>query len=153
MAILNRVIYQNIVRINENKSMTLAAIRYQDRKFSLVGQHESVLICRNDGQIEEIDTIDLGFPIGLESDIADFIASTQFELEPEDTLLLYTDGITEAENDAGEMYMLERLMAGLAQYHKESAKEIMEKILADLYAYIGETRVYDDISIVVIKQE
>ena len=153
MAILNRVIYQNIVRIDENKSMTLAAIRYQDRKFNLVGQHESVLICRKNGQIEEIDTIDLGFPIGLESDIADFIASTQFELEPEDTLLLYTDGITEAENEAGEMYMLERLIDGLAAYHTMDAKPMMEQILADLYAYIGETRVYDDISIVVIKQE
>ncbi len=153
MAILNRVIYQNIVRIDENKSMTLAAIRYQDRKFNLVGQHESVLICRKNGQVEEIDTIDLGFPIGLESDIADFIASTQFELEPEDTLLLYTDGITEAENEAGEMYMLERLIDGLAAYHTMDAKPMMEQILADLYAYIGETRVYDDISIVVIKQE
>ena len=153
MAILNRVIYQNIVRIQENKSMTLAAIRYQDRKFNLVGQHESVLICRKDGRVEEIDTIDLGFPIGLESDIDDFISCTQFELEPEDALVLYTDGITEAENEAGDMYTLDRLMAGLAKYHKESAREMMEKILADLYVYIGETRVFDDISIVVIKQE
>jgi len=153
MAILNRVIYQNIVRINENKSMTLAAIRYQDRQFNLVGQHESVLICRKNGQIEEIDTIDLGFPIGLESDIADFISSTQFALEPEDTLLLYTDGITEAENEAGDMYTLERLKDGLMAHHALNAKDMLDQLLADVYAYIGETRVYDDISLVVIKQE
>lgn len=152
MAILNRVIYQNIVRINENKSMTLAAIRYQDRKFNLVGQHESVLICRKNGQIEEIDTIDLGFPIGLENDIDDFIMSRQFTLEPEDALVLYTDGITEAENEAGDMYTLERLIGGLVAYHEMEAKEMMAHILADVYTFIGKTHIFDDISLVVIKQ-
>lgn len=153
MAILNRVIYQNIVRINENKSMTLAAIRYQNRNFNLVGQHESVLICRNDGQIEEIDTMDLGFPIGLENDIDDFIMSRQFALEPGDTVVLYTDGITEAEDAAGDMYTLERLIDGLAAHHKMDAKPMMERLLEDVYAFIGDTHVYDDISIVVIKQQ
>ncbi|MCP4426749.1 MAG: SpoIIE family protein phosphatase [Chloroflexi bacterium] len=153
LAVLNRVIYQNIMRIRDNKSMTLAALRYQDRQFDLVGQHESVIICRGDGRIEEIDTMDLGFPIGLEQDIDDFIMSVQFQLEPTDTLLLYTDGITEAENETGEMFTLDRLKEALAQYHQLDAKDMMERILADVYAYIGETHIYDDISIVIIKQE
>jgi sigma-B regulation protein RsbU (phosphoserine phosphatase) len=152
LAVLNRVIYQNIERIRENKSMTLAAIRYHERQFYLAGQHESVIICRSDGRIEEIDTIDLGFPIGLESDIADFLTGAQFQMAPGDALMLYTDGITEAENEAGEMFALPRLKELLAAYHEQSAGEIVELILADLYAYIGRAPIYDDISLVIIKQ-
>jgi sigma-B regulation protein RsbU (phosphoserine phosphatase) len=152
LAVLNRVIYQNIERIRENKSMTLAAIRYHERDFYLAGQHESVIICRSDGRIEEIDTIDLGFPIGLESDIDDFLTGAKFQMEPGDTLMLYTDGITEAENEAGEMFTLPRLMDLLAAYHDRDAREIVDLILADLYAYIGRTPIYDDISLVIIKQ-
>jgi len=153
LATLNRVIYQNIKRIRENKSMTLAAIRYHQGEFSLAGQHESVLICRRNGRVEEIDTIDLGFPIGLESDIADFLTATRFRLRPGDTLLLYTDGITEAENENGEMFGLSRLKELLGSCHQQSAREISDRILAELYAYIGRAPVYDDISLVVIKQK
>jgi len=36
---------------------------------------------RNGGQVERIDTMDLGFPIGLDGEIADFISYGSFELE------------------------------------------------------------------------
>ncbi len=47
---------------------------------SLSGQHETLIVVRSSGVVERIDTIDLGFPIRLESDITDFIASTRVEL-------------------------------------------------------------------------
>lgn len=151
MLVLNRVLYHNIVRIREDKNMTLAVLQYRDREFMLVGQHESVLICRG-GELEEISTLDLGLPMGLEEDISDFVDMRQFRLSPGDVMLLYTDGITEAENAAGAQFGVERLKASLAAHHGLCADELMERVMADVYAFIGETRIYDDISLLVVKQ-
>ncbi len=153
LSILNRVLYQNIARIRENKSMTLAVIRYSDREFSLVGQHESVLICRTDGQVEEIDTMDLGFPVGLEDDIDDLILTARFQLKPGDVMLLYTDGITEAENWERQQFGQSRLTSLLSRYHQMDAREIKSRIISDVHAYIGKARIYDDISMLVVKQK
>lgn len=150
---LNHVLYHNILRIRENKSMTLAIIRYRDRLFELVGQHESVLICRTDGQIEEIDTLDFGFPVGLEFEIEDFIATKQIEMAPGDVMLLYTDGITEAENQDGQYFGITRLKEALARSHQLAAQEILDQIIRDVHAFIDGYHIYDDISALVIKQE
>ena len=132
----SRCLYRNILRIRENKNMTLAVIQYDEKGYSVVGQHESVLICRTDGTIEEIDTIDLGFPLGLDDDIDAFIASQQFQLTPGDVMLLYTDGITEAENLEQQQFGMEKLKELLTQYHDLEAKEIMDSIMKDVYGFI-----------------
>ncbi|KAA3658185.1 MAG: HAMP domain-containing protein [Chloroflexi bacterium] len=152
LSVLNQVLYHNILRIRENKNMTLAVIKYQDQRFNLVGQHESVIICRANGDIEEIDTIDLGFPIGLEDNIDDFIFSKQFELAPNDVILLYTDGVTEAENHEQDQYGLEKLIDTLTKYHQLNAKEMVSHIMDDVYAFIDGSQIHDDISMMVIKQ-
>jgi sigma-B regulation protein RsbU (phosphoserine phosphatase) len=152
MLVLNRVLYHNIVRIREDKNMTLAVLQYRNREFMLVGQHESVLICRAGGAVEVIDTLDLGFPMGLEEDISDFVDLKTLRMEPGDVMLLYTDGITEAENAEQRQFGIERLQASLAAHHTLCAEELKNRILADVYAFIGETRIYDDISLLVVKQ-
>ncbi|WP_333301412.1 MULTISPECIES: SpoIIE family protein phosphatase [unclassified Microcoleus] len=40
----------------------------------------------------------MGFPIGLDADIAEFVAEKIVQLHSGDVVVLYTDGITEAEN-------------------------------------------------------
>ncbi|NET73840.1 MAG: SpoIIE family protein phosphatase, partial [Sphaerospermopsis sp. SIO1G2] len=147
-----QVIYQNIVRIREDKNMTLSVLQYSQQSFNIVGQHESVIICRNDGSIEEIDTMDLGFPIGLVDDIADFITTDQFQLATGETVLLYTDGITEAENTAQEQYGVERMTNMLRQHHQADATTIRNSIIEDVYTFIDSAEVFDDISMMVIKQ-
>lgn len=153
LSVLNQVLYRNILRIRENKNMTLAVIQYKNKKYNLVGQHESVIICRTDGRIEEIDTIDLGFPIGLEDDIDDFIFSKQFELAPDDVILLYTDGVTEAENQTQEQFGIEKLTDSLVKHHQLDAKTIMENIMDEVYTFIDGATIHDDISLMVIKQQ
>ena len=152
LTLLNQVIYQNILRIREEKNMTLSVIQYTEQGFNIVGQHESVIICRNDGVIEEIDTMDLGFPIGLVDDIEDFILSEDFKLSKGEIALLYTDGITEAENEGQEQYGLTRMISVLQKHHKSGASEIRDAIVEDLYGFIESAEIFDDISMMVIKQ-
>ena len=74
-------------------------------------------------------------------------------LEPGDGIVLYTDGITEAENMANEQYGLARLCAVVSRHWSESAEAIKEAVVSDVAAYIGAQTVYDDITLVVLKQQ
>jgi sigma-B regulation protein RsbU (phosphoserine phosphatase) len=132
--------------------MTLAVLQYRQQEVVIVGQHESVLLCRADGVVEVIDTADLGLPLGLEEDIAEFVAVQRLRLEPGDVMLLYTDGVTEAENEARQQFGLPSLVDSLRGCHDLVAGEIVKRVMADIYAFIGETRIYDDISLLVVKQ-
>ena len=151
--VLNRAIYKNLQRIDSDKSLSLCLIDYHDRVLSLSGQHEQMLLVRSGGEIERIDTIDLGFPIGLEETIEDFVFQTQIHLNRGDVVVLYTDGITEAENNLGDHYGLEQLCNVVQQNWQHSADEIARAAIADLRSHIGVEKVYDDITLVVLKQK
>ena len=150
---LNRTIYKNIQRMNTNKNLTLAVLNYAEGLFSLSGQHEETIIIRAGGKVERIDTIDLGFPLGLDDAIAEFIHHISVKLNPGEVLALYTDGITEAENLAGEFYGLDRLCRILSQNWQKSAEAIKQTVIDDVRRHIGKQKVYDDITLVILKQQ
>ena len=150
---LNRTLYKNIQRMNSDKNLTLALLNYADRKISISGQHEETLVVRKDGKIERIDTIDLGFPIGLDAEIADFIDHVLIDLEPGDGVVLYTDSIPEARNMHKKFYGIERLCEVVSQNWHKSAEQIKQATIDDLREFIGEQKVFDDITLVVLKQQ
>ena len=82
--------------MQSDKNLTLILLDYEEGRLRLSGQHEELVVVRADGRVERIDTIDLGFPIGLEQDITPFIAQAELHLESGDVVALYTDGVTEA---------------------------------------------------------
>ena len=149
---LNRAIYKNVKRMDIDKSGTLAVLYYVDGQLSISGQHEETLVVRCDGEIERIDTVDLGFPIGLEDPIAEFVDRARVVLSPGDGIVLYTDGITEAENMDGEQYGIERLCAVISHHWSLSAAQIKQAVVRDIKAFIGTQKVYDDITLLVLKR-
>ncbi|HIK32870.1 MAG TPA: SpoIIE family protein phosphatase, partial [Oscillatoriales cyanobacterium M4454_W2019_049] len=152
LEVLNRVICGSVRRMNSDKSLTLALLEYQDRKLQLSGQHEEAIVIRKNGKIERIDTIDLGFPIGLEDDIARFVNCASIELNSGDVVILYTDGIPEAENPYGKRYGVDRLAQVARRHAHQDARDIQRAIVADLKQYISTQKIYDDITLLVLKQ-
>ncbi|MEG3926977.1 SpoIIE family protein phosphatase [Microcoleus sp. D3_18a_C4] len=150
---INRTIYDSLERMKCNKNMTLCLLDYSERTLTLSGQHEEMIVVRNNGEVELIDTMDLGFPIGLDADIADFVSSTSVELNLDDVVVLYTDGITEAFDINKVEYGLKRLVEIVKQNRQHSTIEIKETVIADVKRHIGEQKVYDDITLVVLKQK
>ncbi|MDJ0570420.1 MAG: SpoIIE family protein phosphatase [Pleurocapsa sp. MO_192.B19] len=151
--VLNRTIYKNVQRMDSDKNLSLCLVDYYDSVLSLSGQHEEMVVVRSGGAIERVDTIDLGFPIGLEETIEDFVFQAQVHLNQGDVVILYTDGITEAENNLGVHYGLERLCSMVQKNWQHSAKNIRQAVIQDLRSHIGVEKVYDDITLVVLKQK
>ena len=151
--VLNRTLYANIERIDSSRNMTLALLDYQDTNFTLSGQHEEIIVVRTDGNIERIDTMELGFPVGLEEDIADFVSQVQVHLNPGDVVVLYTDGITEAVNINKVYYGIERLCQVAKENRHKTAEEIREAVIDHLRQHIDKHKVCDDITLVVLKQK
>jgi serine phosphatase RsbU (regulator of sigma subunit)/HAMP domain-containing protein len=150
--ILNRTLHDNIQRMNVPKSLTLVLLDYQKGKLRLSGQHEQVIVIRRDGQLELKDTFELGFPLALERDITPLINEMVIELQPGDGIVLYSDGITEAESETREFYGLERLCSVASKHWAEPAESIKEYIIADVQQFIGQHVVYDDLTLIVAKQ-
>lgn len=155
--ILNRTVYANVQRMQSDRNLTLALLDYAGTgtggAVRLSGQHEEMIVVRKDGAIEIVETSHLGFPIGLDGEIADFISHTTVELDPGDGLVLYTDGITEAENLANEQYGSARLCAAASRHWAAPAEAIKDAIIADLRQHIGSQEVFDDITLLVVKQK
>jgi len=150
---LNRTLYKNVQRMNSEKSLTLAIVNYADGKISISGQHEEAIIVRKGGQIERIDTMDLGFPIGLDGDITEFISHAIFDLAIGDGIVLYTDGIPEAKDINKVQYQVERLCEVISENWHKSASEIKDDIITDLRRHIGTQKIFDDITLLVLKRQ
>lgn len=153
ISMVNKVLHSNIERITEDRSMTLSLLDYKDKTFTLTGQHEAVIICKKNGCTEIKETDDLGLFVGFEPDISEFIDEVKFQLDKGDVMVLYTDGVTDAVNEAGKEFGLKRLSALVKSNCSSQASDILEGVLSELYAHIGKAKIHDDITLMVIKQK
>jgi serine phosphatase RsbU (regulator of sigma subunit) len=78
--------------------------------------------------------------------------SDTVELARRDAVVMFTDGVTEAANAAGELYGRKRLEALLARVPREaSADDLLREILADLRAFVGAAEPSDDVTLLVVR--
>ncbi|MCR4417328.1 MAG: PP2C family protein-serine/threonine phosphatase [Ignavibacteria bacterium] len=73
-------------------------------------------------------------------------------LEKGDSLIIYTDGISEAMNEEGEEYGEERLIAKVQELHDRSAKEITQLLIEDVQKFSARASYSDDKTIVTLKR-
>lgn len=93
-----------------------------------------------------------GQPLGVTTDPP--IDSGSLNLPPDSVLLLYTDGITEAMNEAGDLYGVEQTTAFLQRTAvTDSADQICRKLYSELQAFRGGAAQQDDVTSVVIKAQ
>jgi hypothetical protein len=72
-------------------------------------------------------------------------------LQQGDTMVLFSDGVTDAENPEGEQYGEERLLEALAGSKRRAPDEILEKVLASVRAFVAEQPPADDVTVLVIR--
>ncbi len=109
--------------------------------------HPASILLRNDGMMETIDVG--GVPIGmLEGMMYD---EQEFILGVGERLILYTDGIIECENTAGEQFSFARLQYLLREHGAKPLNNLIEEIRAALVAWRGSSVFDDDISLLIIE--
>ena len=77
---------------------------------------------------------------------------TTFSLSQGDSLVLYTDGLTEARDGLGLLYEEERLRKLLSKTVTSSAKDILEACLHDVRTFRGKAAKLDDLTILVLQR-
>ena len=75
------------------------------------------------------------------------------QLDPGDTVVLFSDGITEARNTAGEEFGRDRLCAVLGRCRGESARTTLDAILSEIQQFSAGALQYDDITVLVFRYE
>jgi len=79
------------------------------------------------------------------------LESAEVPVRPGDLLVLFSDGVTEAENEAGEELGDDRLAAVLQTVRTRSATEVMEAIHREVRAFCGSAPARDDVTVMVVK--
>jgi phosphoserine phosphatase RsbU/P len=144
---VNTLLHESIER---DKFVTAfyGVLDYKNRVliFSNAG-HNPPLLARADGSIEQL--VEGGVALGVLPDAV--YEERPVALLAGDVLLLYTDGVTEAEAPSGEQFgqfRLEQLLAGLRE---RSATEILEAVVDDVLAWVAERGQNDDLTLMVVK--
>lgn len=101
---------------------------------------------------ETIEELKKGDPaIGL-TDAAEY-NELERSLSPGEILVIYSDGLTDAKNERDEFYGIQRVRQLLPAVHDLTAPQIGERILRDVDRFIGEARIFDDLSMVILKRQ
>jgi sigma-B regulation protein RsbU (phosphoserine phosphatase) len=75
------------------------------------------------------------------------------QLEPGDWLFLYTDGVTDAVNAAGQSYDETALIECLAEHCRLGAAEILARLDQSLCSFVGDRTPFDDITTMVLRRQ
>ncbi|MEQ8937213.1 MAG: PP2C family protein-serine/threonine phosphatase, partial [Gammaproteobacteria bacterium] len=109
--------------------------------------HLPILIKHHEGHVSVLQS-KTGIPIGIERDYSWTTETTQ--LEQGDTIVLYTDGITEAESISGEQFGFDRLKSVLEQSPAGSAELLMSNFMDTYHQHVSNSNEQDDQTLVMV---
>ncbi len=109
--------------------------------------HNQPILWHNAGPIQRFDTG--GLPLGIKAD-ASYQTGT-VKLEAGDWLVVFTDGVVEAINEAGSDYGEQRLISILNGGTDLPPVKMLSRIMVDLDFFVGNTPQHDDITCLLIK--
>jgi serine phosphatase RsbU (regulator of sigma subunit) len=146
MQLVNRLFYENSA---ENSYATLFFAEYDDRvrhlRYVNCG-HLCALLLRQDGTLERLSSTCTVLGLFKEWDCS----TDERPLSCGDTFALYTDGITESFNSAGEEFGEKRLVESLRRHREQSSPDMVASIVADVKEFSPHEQ-SDDMTIIVAK--
>lgn len=98
-------------------------------------------------EVEQLKTG--GVPLGILKD-ANYEAG-RTALQPGDVLVIYTDGVVEAENVAGQEFGDDHMLAAVRAVPGGSAQQIMQQLMAQIELFVGTAPQHDDITCMIVR--
>jgi len=111
--------------------------------------HNNPILRRSNGLIERLDVG--GLPIGIQSEAK--YESASVALAPGDWLIIFTDGLVEAENVHQDEYGEPRLLGAIAAGAASTPAEMLDRLMAELDLFVGNTPQHDDVTCLLVKAE
>jgi serine phosphatase RsbU (regulator of sigma subunit) len=118
-------------------------------EFSLAGHPPPLILRGDDGAPDELPLLG-GPPLGLLPGSAFEAGATS--IRPGDTLILYTDGLTESTSPARELFGVDRLREALRCAGALPLVELRDRILARLDAHTAGTALEDDLTLLMLRR-
>jgi sigma-B regulation protein RsbU (phosphoserine phosphatase) len=109
--------------------------------------HNQPILRRNGGLIERLDVG--GLPLGIQADAK--YESASVALAPGDWLVIFTDGLVEAVNASDEEYGEAKLLVLLEDAGSTSPQELLNRLMAGLDLFVGNTPQHDDVTCMLLK--
>jgi phosphoserine phosphatase RsbU/P len=111
--------------------------------------HNNPILRRASGQIERLDVG--GLPFGILPDVK--YDSATVTLAPGDWLVIFTDGLVEAENARQEDYGEARLLSAIGAGASVQPTEMLKRLMAEVDLFVGNTPQHDDVTCMLLKSE
>jgi phosphoserine phosphatase RsbU/P len=132
----------------EKYATVFQSLLNRDGKLNYVNAaHCPPFVIRADGALSELEVT--GMPVGM-IEAAEFAVATE-QLAPGDKLLVYSDGVTEAQNSAGDFFGKKRLREVLAAHAAQSAAAVHDAVQEAVTAFTGGAAQSDDITVLVLE--
>ena len=90
-----------------------------------------------------------GMPLGMFADGS--FGGGEVPFSPGDLLVLYTDGIVDAENSSGEKFGRQRLLSVVRRARRRCGREVLRRLWLELAAFVGDRPLRDDATLVVVR--
>ncbi len=145
----------NSMLVEENPAMMFVTMLYavfnpETGEFAYAsGGHDSPIVVGSDGTATVLPRAD-GIALGVLGE-AEFACNTA-TLQPGETALLYTDGVSEAQNLRGEQFGIDRLCAVFAENPPESAEHATGVIFQAVTDFAGNAPQFDDITCLALRR-
>jgi sigma-B regulation protein RsbU (phosphoserine phosphatase) len=110
--------------------------------------HERPLLCRGGAVVER--PREGGVPLGLLEDFAYLEQSTQ--LEPDDMLVFFSDGVTDAESADGLEFGEDRLVETVLAADGEPARTVLDRVVDAVHDHTRGTDPFDDVTLLVARR-
>lgn len=149
LAEINRSIYADL---DKAQAFVTAAVARIDSNplgiaYASAGHVEAAIWRRKKSWIEFLPTT--GLPLGVQPILS--CRTKEIQLEPGDIFLLYSDGVTEAENSAGEVFGAQRLSDIMEAVHPASSEVQIQTIIEAVETFCGKSSIRDDLTMVLVR--
>jgi hypothetical protein len=111
--------------------------------------HNNPILRRSNGLIERLDIG--GLPLGIQPDAK--YESATVTLAPGDWLVIFTDGLVEAENAHHDEYGEARLLSAVGAAATLTPSEMLKRLMAEVDLFVGQTPQHDDVTCMLLKAE
>lgn len=107
------------------------------------------VIARSDGSVSRLEAT--GGVLGVHEAFA--YEESELQLGPDDLLVLFTDGVSEALNAKGEMYGEERLIEYVRANRSLPCEKLVDSLVHEVHSFAGSTVLEDDYTVLAIRKQ